>query len=169
MVDLDAYDFTPEKFGLVHEVRRNLEAARLRRWCRGLPDDARILDVGCGDGFHLRILRDFGRPGWRVEGVEPDPRAAAAARASRARSAASPGVSGSSRSPGSRRLQASAPGSLMRGPTERLRELGLVLPPVATPIAAYVPSRRSGDLVYTSGQLPLVAGSLVLPDAQRCC
>ena len=49
----------------------------------------------------------------------------------------------------------------MRGPTERLRELGLVLPPVATPIAAYVASRRSGDLVYTSGQLPLVAGSLV--------
>ena len=49
----------------------------------------------------------------------------------------------------------------MRGPLERLHDLGLVLPPVATPIAAYVPARRSGDLVYTSGQLPLVAGSLV--------
>jgi enamine deaminase RidA (YjgF/YER057c/UK114 family) len=43
----------------------------------------------------------------------------------------------------------------------RLAELGLELPPVATPLAAYVPALRVGDLVYSSGQLPSVAGQLV--------
>ncbi|MCR6492418.1 RidA family protein [Cellulomonas sp. P24] len=42
----------------------------------------------------------------------------------------------------------------------RLAELGLTLPPVAAPVAAYVPAVRSGDYVYTSGQLPFVAGAL---------
>lgn len=42
----------------------------------------------------------------------------------------------------------------------RLKELGIELPPVATPVAAYVPAVRSGDTVYTSGQLPFVEGSL---------
>jgi enamine deaminase RidA (YjgF/YER057c/UK114 family) len=45
-------------------------------------------------------------------------------------------------------------------PTERLAELGLTLPPVAAPLAAYVPAVRTGDLVFTSGQLPLVEGRL---------
>ncbi len=44
--------------------------------------------------------------------------------------------------------------------TERLAELGLTLPPVAAPVAAYVPAVRSGGYVYTSGQLPLVEGKL---------
>ncbi len=43
---------------------------------------------------------------------------------------------------------------------ERLAALGLVLPPVATPVAAYVPAVRTGNYVYTSGQLPLVDGKL---------
>jgi len=43
---------------------------------------------------------------------------------------------------------------------ERLAELGLTLPPVAPPVAAYVPAVRTGNYVYTSGQLPLVAGKL---------
>ena len=43
----------------------------------------------------------------------------------------------------------------------RLAELGLELPPVAVPVAAYVPAIRVGDLVYSSGQLPSVAGQLV--------
>jgi enamine deaminase RidA (YjgF/YER057c/UK114 family) len=43
---------------------------------------------------------------------------------------------------------------------ERLAELGLTLPPVAAPVAAYVPAVRSGDFVYTSGQLPTVDGKL---------
>lgn len=42
----------------------------------------------------------------------------------------------------------------------RLAELGLTLPPVPPPVAAYVPAVRSGDLVWTSGQLPLVDGAL---------
>jgi enamine deaminase RidA (YjgF/YER057c/UK114 family) len=43
---------------------------------------------------------------------------------------------------------------------DRLTELGLVLPPVAAAVAAYVPARRSGSLVFTSGQLPTVDGAL---------
>jgi enamine deaminase RidA (YjgF/YER057c/UK114 family) len=42
----------------------------------------------------------------------------------------------------------------------RLAELGLDLPPVVPPVAAYVPAVRSGDLVFTSGQLPMVEGAL---------
>lgn len=42
----------------------------------------------------------------------------------------------------------------------RLAELGIVLPAVAKPLAAYVPAARTGTLVYTSGQLPLQAGDL---------
>ena len=42
----------------------------------------------------------------------------------------------------------------------RLAELGVKLPPVVKPVAAYVPAVRTGNLVYTSGQLPMQAGSL---------
>jgi enamine deaminase RidA (YjgF/YER057c/UK114 family) len=45
-------------------------------------------------------------------------------------------------------------------PEERLAELGLTLPAVPAPVAAYVPAVRSGNLVYTSGQVPMVDGSL---------
>ena len=45
-------------------------------------------------------------------------------------------------------------------PLARLAELGIELPPVAAPLAAYVPARRSGSWVYTSGQLPMVDGVL---------
>ncbi|NLU65248.1 RidA family protein [Rhodococcus sp. HNM0563] len=44
--------------------------------------------------------------------------------------------------------------------TARLAELGITLPPVAKPVAAYVPALRSGNTVYTSGQLPMVDGTL---------
>jgi enamine deaminase RidA (YjgF/YER057c/UK114 family) len=43
-------------------------------------------------------------------------------------------------------------------PAERLAELGLTLPPVATPVAAYVPAVRTGSYVYVSGQVPVVDG-----------
>jgi enamine deaminase RidA (YjgF/YER057c/UK114 family) len=42
----------------------------------------------------------------------------------------------------------------------RLAQLGIRLPPVAAPVAAYVPAIRSGSLVFTSGQLPFVDGGL---------
>lgn len=75
-----AFAFKPSGFGLVYRLRRRLEARRVLKWCRGLPADARILDVGSGDEFHLRLLRDLGRPGWSLEGVDTDSRAVAAAR-----------------------------------------------------------------------------------------
>lgn len=46
------------------------------------------------------------------------------------------------------------------GVSARLTELGIDLPPVVPPVAAYVPARVHGDLVYTSGQLPMIAGAL---------
>ena len=49
----------------------------------------------------------------------------------------------------------------MSTPQARLAELGLVLPPVAAPVAAYVPAVRTGSYVYTAGQLPLVEGKLL--------
>lgn len=50
----------------------------------------------------------------------------------------------------------------MTAPSERLAELGLELPPVAKPLAAYVPAARVGNQVWTSGQLPVVGGKLTL-------
>lgn len=44
--------------------------------------------------------------------------------------------------------------------SERLAELGVELPPAAAPVAAYIPAVRTGNLVYTSGQLPLIDGVL---------
>ncbi|WP_205875232.1 RidA family protein [Mycobacterium camsae] len=58
----------------------------------------------------------------------------------------------------------------------RLEELGLTLPHVVAPLAAYVPAVRTGNLVYTAGQLPFVDGKLaaigkvgadVAPDAGK--
>ncbi|GAA0603028.1 RidA family protein [Sporichthya brevicatena] len=45
---------------------------------------------------------------------------------------------------------------------EKLRELGLALPEVAKPLAAYVPAVRTGNLVYVSGQLPIADGKLLM-------
>lgn len=58
----------------------------------------------------------------------------------------------------------------------RLAEQGIKLPQVVAPLAAYVPAVRTGNLVYTAGQLPLVDGKLavtgkvgldVVPDAAK--
>jgi len=43
----------------------------------------------------------------------------------------------------------------------RLGQLGIALPQVVAPLAAYVPAVRTGNLVYTAGQLPFEAGKLV--------
>ncbi len=43
----------------------------------------------------------------------------------------------------------------------RLEELGLTLPELATPAGAYVPGKRTGNLIYVAGQLPLRDGNLI--------
>ncbi len=48
---------------------------------------------------------------------------------------------------------------------DRLAELGIELPEVAAPVAAYVPAVLNGGLLYTSGQLPFVQGAL--PEAGK--
>jgi len=44
---------------------------------------------------------------------------------------------------------------------ERLIELNLVLPVTPKPVAAYIPAKLSGNLIFTSGQLPMVDGRLI--------
>lgn len=46
-------------------------------------------------------------------------------------------------------------------PDERLASLGLTVPEVAKPVAAYIPALRSGNHVFTSGQLPMRDGQLI--------
>lgn len=48
----------------------------------------------------------------------------------------------------------------MSTPSSRLAALGIAVPPVPAPVAAYLPARRSGELVWTSGQLPFRDGAL---------
>lgn len=73
-------EFSAENYSIVHTIRSRLEARRLLRYCTGIPADARVLDVGCGDGFHLGLLARFGSPGWRLMGVDVDARAVEIAR-----------------------------------------------------------------------------------------
>lgn len=77
-----AFNFSEKDFGLVFKIRAWLESRRVLSWCKGIPDNARILDVGCGDGFHLKLLEKYGKPGWEVEGVDFDERAVSMARKS---------------------------------------------------------------------------------------
>jgi enamine deaminase RidA (YjgF/YER057c/UK114 family) len=49
----------------------------------------------------------------------------------------------------------------MSTPEERLAELGLTVPKVVPPVAAYVPAVRSGNQVFTAGQVPMRSGELV--------
>jgi SAM-dependent methyltransferase len=73
--DYHAFDFSSERYGFIYRVRQKLEAKRILKACKGLPDNARILDVGCGDGFHLNLLRKFGKPTWQLEGIDMSDRA----------------------------------------------------------------------------------------------
>jgi enamine deaminase RidA (YjgF/YER057c/UK114 family) len=50
----------------------------------------------------------------------------------------------------------------MSTPEERLAELGLTVPEVAKPIASYLPAVRSGNYIFTSGQLPMKSGELMV-------
>lgn len=47
-------------------------------------------------------------------------------------------------------------------PSARLAALGITLPPVAAPVAAYVPAVQHGDIITTSGQLPFISGRLAI-------
>jgi enamine deaminase RidA (YjgF/YER057c/UK114 family) len=49
----------------------------------------------------------------------------------------------------------------MTTPRERLAELGINLPPVTPPVAAYVPAVRTGNHVYVSGQVPVADGKVL--------
>jgi 2-polyprenyl-3-methyl-5-hydroxy-6-metoxy-1,4-benzoquinol methylase len=77
-----AFNFSPKQYGFVYKIRAKLEANRSLSRCKGLGDDARILDVGCGDGFHLNLLREYGNKKWTLEGIDLDKRAVEAARKS---------------------------------------------------------------------------------------
>lgn len=57
-------------------------------------------------------------------------------------------------------MTAGATGTASGGPHERLAAHGITLPAVAAPKGVYVPARRTGKQVWTSGQLPLVDGEL---------
>ena len=48
----------------------------------------------------------------------------------------------------------------MTAVADRLAELGIELPPVTKPVAAYIPAVVTGNLVFTAGQLPFVSGTL---------
>jgi enamine deaminase RidA (YjgF/YER057c/UK114 family) len=43
----------------------------------------------------------------------------------------------------------------------KLRDLGLSLPDIPKPVAAYIPAKQAGELVFTAGQLPMVNGELI--------
>jgi enamine deaminase RidA (YjgF/YER057c/UK114 family) len=60
---------------------------------------------------------------------------------------------------------ASAGAAALSALDTRLAELGIVIPDVAAPVAAYVPAIISGNLVFTSGQLPFVRG--ILPETGK--
>ena len=51
----------------------------------------------------------------------------------------------------------------MSTPEDRIQELGLTLPEVVPPVAAYLPAVRSGQYVYTAGQVPMRSGSMLHP------
>lgn len=75
-----AFAFDAQQFGIIHRIRRRLEARRLLKVFGDLPADAKILDVGCGDGFHLGLIKEFGLPTWQVEGIDTSERAVTQAR-----------------------------------------------------------------------------------------
>jgi ubiquinone/menaquinone biosynthesis C-methylase UbiE len=73
--DYHAFLFDEQSFGVVYKVRRRLEARRMLKALASVPVGGRVLDVGCGDGFHLDLIREFGPSSWQLEGVDLDKRA----------------------------------------------------------------------------------------------
>ncbi len=54
----------------------------------------------------------------------------------------------------------------MASAEQKIRELGIELPAVAAPLGAYVPAVRSGNTVYTSGQLGTLGGQPIVPPGE---
>ena len=52
-------------------------------------------------------------------------------------------------------------GVLVNSYETKLEALGLTLPPIPNPVAAYIPAKQAGKLVFTAGQLPMVNGELI--------
>ena len=52
-------------------------------------------------------------------------------------------------------------GVLVNSYETKLESLGLSLPPIPNPVAAYIPAKQAGKLVFTAGQLPMVNGELI--------
>jgi 2-polyprenyl-3-methyl-5-hydroxy-6-metoxy-1,4-benzoquinol methylase len=70
-----AFDFSETKFGIVYKVRQQLETKRLLNFSKDLEENARVLDIGCGDGFHLKLLAKYGKKSWQLEGIDINKRA----------------------------------------------------------------------------------------------
>lgn len=64
------FHFHREGRDLILKVRNLLESRKAARFRPLLPPDARILDVGCGDGRYLDLLRRVGPPTWELEGLD---------------------------------------------------------------------------------------------------
>jgi enamine deaminase RidA (YjgF/YER057c/UK114 family) len=98
------------------------------------------------------ILNNWGKQGWELVQVVPGPEGGLVAYFKRPVGAGAP-------TPVSarplRRPAVRGRGRRERSPA-RLAELGIELPSVVPPVAAYVPAKAHGDLVYTSGQLPMI-------------
>lgn len=72
------YAYAESSDGLVSRLRRRWEGGKVRQYRDVVgPGARRWLDVGCGTGRFLALLRDFGSPDWELEGVEIDAEAAA--------------------------------------------------------------------------------------------
>jgi SAM-dependent methyltransferase len=76
------YAFAAPRSKLVARMRRRWEAGKVKLYREVLgPGPRRLLDVGCGNGRFLSLLREFGAPEWRLAGIDFDESAAADCRA----------------------------------------------------------------------------------------
>lgn len=68
-----SFDEAERDLALVTYFRRKLEAMKVQAFARWVGEGPRrILDVGCGDGRFLGVLRDFGSKDWELKGIDID-------------------------------------------------------------------------------------------------
>ena len=102
------------------------------------------------------ILNNWGKQGWELVQVVPGPEGGLVAYLKRPSGGGSRKRGAGCRGAG----RAAVRGAAAMSVSERLAELGIDLPAVVPPVAAYVPAKAHGDLVFTAGQLPMVSGAL---------